>query len=57
MKLKFYNRDRRTTFMYGETMWKNKIPNLDFNQNMDKCLLLLQPTAHIRPIIPITTLC
>ena len=38
-------------------MWKNKIPNLDFNQNMDKYLLLLQPTAHIRPIIPITTLC
>ena len=43
--------------IYGETMWKNKIPNLDFTKIWTNSYYSYLPTAHIRPIIPITALC
>lgn len=44
--------------IYGETLWKKwNTKSGGVYQNLDKYLLLLQPTAHIRPTITITALC
>ena len=43
--------------LYGETMWKNEIPNLEFTKIWAITYYSYSQPHNRRPIIPITALC